>query len=128
MGEIMTKWFMREGNRHHRLDEGIYLHYPNTCNIQDLPSKVEWAKRSTSIGVRRVKQSEFGVDYVDVNYETKGIITFFAPISPNRAAWQRIEWSPDFQKHWEDKAVSKAIKHFLWVARCEEAKKLLPKS
>jgi hypothetical protein len=38
----MSKWFMLQGNRHHRIDEGIYWRYSDTCNVQDLPSEIEW--------------------------------------------------------------------------------------
>jgi len=127
----MSKWFMLQGDKHHKVDEGIYLHYSDTCNVHDVPktnlSEIEWAKRSTSIA-KKPHLPHPRVGFVDINYETKGLITFFARISPGRAAWQRIEWKPNFQADWNnDKEVQNAIEHFLWVAMCEEAKKILPK-
>ena len=126
----MSEWFMLHGDNHHRIDEGIYLHYPDTCDVQDFPknqTEIEWAKRSTSIAEKPHLPHPI-VGFVDINYETKGVITFFARISPSRAAWQRIEWKSNLRTDWEnDKEVQSAIENFLWVAMCEEEKKILPK-
>ncbi|MEO7840189.1 MAG: hypothetical protein ABIU06_12645 [Anaerolineales bacterium] len=128
----MSEWFMLHGDKHHKvdIDEGLYLHYSDTCNVHDFSDNstdIEWAKRSTSIA-KKPHLPHPKVGFVDINYETKGVITFFARISPNRAAWQRIEWKPNLHTDWDnDKEVQSAIENFLWVAKCEEAKKILPK-
>jgi hypothetical protein len=130
-GAIMLKWFMLEGGQHHKVDEGIWLHYSNTCNIQDMPKGNIWANRLTDTGkLDPVPDSRVAGGCIEIRYETKGVLTFFAQIGPGRAAWQRIEWKPNLSADadWKaDKEVRQAIEHFLWVAHCEEAKKILPK-
>ena len=37
----MSKWFMLNGDKHHRVDEGIHLHYSDTCDVVD--AKETWA-------------------------------------------------------------------------------------
>ena len=128
----MSKWFMLHGHGHHRVDEGIYLHYADTCNVQDLPIEENiWAKRSTDIGrIEPFSDRRVVGGVVEIRYETKGRLTFFAQIDINRAAWQRIEWRPNLPKgrDWQhDREVQNALEQFLWVARCEEERKILPK-
>jgi len=131
-GGIMSKWFMLRGATHHKIDteEGLYLHYSDTCNVHNFPksaTQIPWAKSSTSVS-EKPHLHHPRVGFVDIDYETKGVITFFARISPKRAAWQRIEWKPNFHTDWEnDKEVRSAIENFLWVAMCEEAKRILLK-
>ena len=38
---------------------------------------------------------------VAICYETKGLITFYAQISPTRAAWQHIPWPTHFYENWD---------------------------
>jgi hypothetical protein len=56
------------------------------------------AKRSTSAGIRHIGPPKVDVEFVEINYESKGRITFFTPLSNKGAAWQRIEWAPNFHK------------------------------
>lgn len=125
----MSRWFMLHGGKHHRMDEGLYLHYPDTCNVLDAAeistAHSPWAPRSTSMDETRQAASRLG--WVTLCYEKKGVMTFFVQLSPTRAAWQRIEWGTDFDANWDDKQVQEAIDNFIWVAECEEARQLLPK-
>jgi hypothetical protein len=111
------------------MDEGIYLHYPDTCNVHDArivsSAQSPWAPRKTKMGEPRPVPSSRG--WVEVCYETKGLITFFVQLEPDRAAWQRIEWPTGFDTHWDEDKVKKAIDNFIWVADCENAKQILPK-
>jgi len=126
----MDRWFMTENGKHHRVDsdEGLILHYPNTCNLHDLTevsSKTgPFAPRKTAIDMRLAPSR---VGWVAICYETKGVITFFAQIDSEHAAWQRIEWTPNFDQDWDDGVVQRAIENFLWVAECEVAQSVLPK-
>ncbi len=125
----MGKWLMLHGGRHHRVDEGLYLHYPDTCNLHDAAqintARSPWAPRSTRMDDIRLAPSRLGL--VAVCYEAKGMMTFFAQLSPTVAAWQRIEWPTGFAADWDDKMVREAIGNFIWVAECEGARQLLPK-
>lgn len=125
----MSKWFMLHGGKHHRMDEGLYLHYPDTCNVHAATEVKSthslWAPRSTRMDEIRLAPSRLG--WVALCYETKGVMTFFVQLSEARAAWQRIEWPTGFEANWDHKKVKEAIDNFLWVAECEEARQLLPK-
>lgn len=124
----MSRWFMLENGEHHKKDERLYLHYPNTCNVHKAPQSSAgspFSRRSTAMKEIRLVPSRVG--WVAICYERKGIITFFAQISPTRAAWQRIKWVPNFDQNWDDRKVREAIDNFLWVAECEEAQRVLPK-
>jgi hypothetical protein len=126
----MNRWFMLENGKHHKVDEALYLHYANTCNVHDVEEVSSahflFGERATAMPEVRLAPSHVG--WVAIYYERKGIITFFAQISEKRAAWQRIEWLPDFDHNWDDNRVREAIEHFLWVAQCEDARRLLPQS
>jgi hypothetical protein len=126
----MTDEFMRhEDGSHHRLDEGLYLHYPGTCNVHDISQvnsgRHTWAPRETAIPETRLATSRLG--FVAICYEIKGRMTFFVQLSHTRAAWQRLEWETNFVENWDEKQVHAAIDNFLWVAECENAGKVLPK-
>lgn len=126
----MSRWFMlHNGNKHHKLDEGLYLHYSDTCDVHDVTgiSSADpiWAKRATAMGETRLCPSRFG--WVAILYETKGVITFFVQLNPQRAAWQRIKWPAGFENNWDDDKVREAINDFLWVAECENARQKLPR-
>lgn len=126
----MSKFFMYHANgEHHKVDAGLYLHYPDTCDVHDISevnsSKPTWAYRETAISETRLAASRLGL--VAICYETKGLITFFVQLNPIRAAWQRIEWETNFVEHWDEKKVQDAIDNFLWVAECENAGKILSK-
>ena len=125
----MSKWFMLHGGKHHRMDEGLYLHYPDTCNVHAATEMKSthspWAPRSTRMDEIRLAPSRLG--WVALCYETKGVMTFFVQLSEARAAWQRIEWPTGFEANWDDRKVKEAIGNFLWVAECEDARQLLPK-
>lgn len=125
----MSTRFMRHNGKHHRIDEGLYLHYPNTCDVHNT-TKVNtahspWAPRSTAISETRLAASSLG--FIAVNYERKGRITFFVQLTPTRVAWQRIEWPSGFDSNWDEDKVQEAIDNFVWVAKCEETRKILPK-
>lgn len=125
----MPEWFMlHNGDEHHKIDEHLWLHYEDTCNIHEVAemdmSRSVWEDRSTSINETRLCPSRFG--WVAICYETKGVITFFVQMNQDRAAWQRREWPANFDKNWDDKMVREAIDNFLWVAECEIAKEILP--
>jgi hypothetical protein len=130
----MAKVFMKDpATKKHRkrIDEQLYVHYPSTCTIINtrhrsaITSKHEpFAKRKTAIETR-LASSPKGL--VAICYETKGLITFFAQITPTYTAWQRIEWPVDFHKNWDETKVKKAIENFLWVAECEVKRQYLPK-
>jgi hypothetical protein len=32
----MSRWFMLHNGMHHRVDEGLYLHYRGTCDVHDV--------------------------------------------------------------------------------------------
>ncbi len=128
----MELFYMRDpatGNHHSGPDEeGVIIHYPSTCNVQDL-SKCTSAQepfhpRRTAIETRLVPSRK---GFVAICYETKGLITFYAQISPTRLAWQRREWPVGFHQNWDKKKVKEAVENFLWVAECEVAQELLPK-
>jgi hypothetical protein len=74
----MTKWFMLSNGKHHRVDEGLYLHYPETCNVHDAAeicsARSPWAPRSTRMDEIRLASSRLGM--VALCYETKGMMTF----------------------------------------------------
>jgi hypothetical protein len=78
------------------------------------------------MGETRLCPSRFG--WVAIWYETKGVITFFVQINPQRAAWQRIEWPANFEKSWDINKVRDAIINFLWVAECENTRQILPRT
>ena len=116
------------GNHHTGPDEGLWIHYHDTCNTRSVygwPSlQGPFGSRLTAIETR-LAPSRKGL--VGICYETKGLITFYAQISPKRVAWQRIDWDKGFHEKWDTTKIKKAIENFLWVAECEEARKLLPK-
>lgn len=119
----MSRWFMlHNGNKHHRLDEGLYLHYSDTCNVHDISevssAQSAWAPRSTALKETRLAPSRYG--WVAICYETKGRLTFFVQLSERRAAWQRVEWPTGYVTIWDENQVREAIDNFLWVAECEE--------
>lgn len=129
----MSRWFMLHKGKHHKINTRLYLHYPNTCNVHDA-SEVSaaysaWVPWSTAMIETRLAASLLG--WVAICFEPKGFMTFFVQLNstgvPWRAAWQRIEWSTDFDKNWNEDKVREAINNFIWVAECEEAKKILPK-
>ena len=125
----MSKWFMLHKGEHHKVDEDLYLHYEDTCNIHEVfddRTRIVWADRSTAENKTRLYPSRFG--WVATLYETKGVITFSVQIDQQYAAWQRREWPANFDQNWDDKIVQKAIENFLWVAKCETTKKRLPKN
>jgi hypothetical protein len=125
----MSRWFMRHDGHHHRIDEGLYLHYPDTCNVHGITevssADSPWAYRSTVMNQTRLAPSRLG--WVAICYETKGLMTFFVQLSPTCAAWQRIEWPTGFVENWDEDKVREAIDNFIWVAECEEARQILPK-
>lgn len=125
----MSGWFMLENGKHHTIDERLYLHYTNTCDVHDASvmsgGGLPFASRSTALEKIRIAPSRVG--WIAICYETKGVITFYAQINMDRAAWQRIKWPSNFDQNWDDSKVQEAIDNFLWVAECEEAKKILPK-
>jgi hypothetical protein len=125
----MRDWFMLEKGKHHRVDEGLWLHYPGTCNVHDVDvigsGESPWAPRSTQMDEIRFATSDLGL--VAVCYEKKGRMTFMVQLDAKRVAWQRIGWHPDYQTGWDDDEVQRAIRNFLWVAQCEEARQLLPR-
>ena len=103
--------------------------------LVDWPDAEEFhARRPNALRPYRLAPSRNG--WVTVCYETEcpettALITFHAQISEKRMAWQRRPWlrGVDFDKNWDDAAaIQKGIEHFLWVAECEEARDLLPKS
>jgi hypothetical protein len=125
----MSKFFMLHDGEHHRMDDNLYLHYEDTCDVHDI-SEVHsdrpiWANRTTPTTETRLAPSRLG--FVAILYETKGVMTFFVQLSPTRAAWQRIEWEKDFMENWNEQKVKKAIDNFIWVAECENAGKILPR-
>ena len=126
----MSRWLMLHNGEHHRVDEGLYLHYPDTCNVHDVTevstARSPWASRSTAMNETRLAPSRLG--WVAICYETKGLMTFFVQLNPTRAAWQRIKWPAGFDRNWDEDRVREAINHFIWVAACEEAQQILPKS
>ena len=122
------KYYMRdEASSKHDSgpDEGVIVHFSGTCNVQDVErspsSRAPFGTRTTSIETRLVPSRK---GWIVVSYEKKGMITFFVLLSPARAAWQRIRWTPDFA-HWDTRAVQEAVDRFLWVAECEEAQQQL---
>jgi hypothetical protein len=124
----MRTWFMLHEGKHHRLDEGLYLHYPCTCNVHDA-LEIEtafspWAPRETRMKDLRFAPSRLGL--VVLCYETKGMMTFMVQLNSTRIAWQRIKWKPDFHENWDDPEVQKAMRRFIWVAESEEARQELP--
>ena len=125
----MTRWFMMHGGDHHIIDEGLYLHFPDTCDVHDVcevtSANPVWAPHSTMLEGTRLAPSRLG--WVAICYETKGIMTFFVQLNTTRAAWQRIKWPAGFDKDWDEEKIKKAIENFLWVAECEEARKILPR-
>jgi hypothetical protein len=125
----MSRWSMLHGGRHHRMDEGLYLHYPDTCNVHDATvvssAHSPWASRSTRMDEIRLAPSRLG--FVAVCYEKKGIMTFFVQLNETRAVWQRIKWPTGFDANWDDKMVQEAITNFIWVAEREDASKRKPK-
>jgi hypothetical protein len=125
----MSRWFMLHNGMHHRVDEGLYLHYRGTCDVHDVTevstARSPWAPRSTAMNETRLAASRLG--WVAICYEKKGVMTFFVQLNPRRAAWQRIEWPTGFEKNWDEGRVREAIDNFIWVAECEEAKQILPK-
>src|SRR5437660_11743558 len=127
---MARKYFMLDpetGKHHTEPDERIFIHYPNTCNVQDTDPRVRvhFDPRSTAIELRLASSPK---GWVAVCYETKGMMTFYVQLNAHRAAWQRIEWQPDFHKNWDDNKVREAICNVLWVAECEEAQALLTKA
>jgi hypothetical protein len=126
----MSRWVMlHDDGRHHRMDEGLYLHYPDTCNVHaaTVVSSADspWAPRLTRMDEIRLAPSHLG--WVAVCYETKGVMTFFVQLNETRAAWQRIEWPTGFDENWDDKRVQEAIANFISVAKREDAREPLPK-
>ncbi len=127
----MSQGFMRHSDgHHHHVDEGLYLHYPDTCNvhrIEEVSSAVHaWAPRSTALNETRLAPSRYG--WVAICYETKGRMTFFVQLSPTSAAWQRLQWPTGFEQQWDEKKVQEAIENFLWVAECEDKQQRLPRT
>lgn len=130
----MAKVFLKDpdtGKHRKRVDEGLYVHYPTTCSINEVRNRSAittkngpFASRTTAIETRLAPSPK---GWVAICYETKGLITFFVQMTPTRAAWQRIEWPPDFHKNWDEVAIKKAIKKFLLVAECEIKRQPLPK-
>ena len=124
----MSRWFMLHDGQHHRIDEGLYLHYPDTCDVQDVTevssADSPWAYRSTATNQTRLAPSRLG--WVAICYETKGLITFYVQLTSTRAAWQRIEWPTGFDENWDKDKVGEAINNFIWVAECEESQQILP--
>ena len=145
----------RQTAKHHRVDEGLWRHYKDTCSVHDAdkdprerdffrgldppetssgpamdyPSARKiFARRETVIAFRLAPSRK---GWVAICYETKGLITFVASLSRKRTAWQRSQGlrGEDFDKNWDDaKAVQEGIDNFLWVAECAEAGELLPKA
>jgi hypothetical protein len=128
----MTGPYMRDHGKHHRVDvdEGRYLHYPDTCNVYDVDEirsdQPPWLPRSTALAETRLAHSRLGL--VAICYETKGVMTFFVQLNEKRAAWQRIEWPTGFDHNWDEKKFREAIDHFLWVAECEDKRQSLPRT
>jgi hypothetical protein len=54
----MTEFFMLHNGRHHQVDDGLWLHYPDTCNVQDVgevsTAHAVWAHRSTALKETRL--------------------------------------------------------------------------
>lgn len=102
-------------------DEGLHIHDPDTCDIHDASrcpsSKSPFNPRTTAIETRLVPSHK---GFVAICYETKGLITFYAQISPTRLAWQRIAWPVDFHKDWNNGRVQEAVDNFLNIAEKQE--------
>jgi hypothetical protein len=125
----MTEWFMRFNGKHHRIDEGLYLHFRDTCNVHEVTmvtsAAFPFVPRETTLNIQEIRLVPSRVGWVIVLYETKGVMTFFAQISATQAAWQRREWPPAFEKQWDVKLVQREAEHFLWVAECESKREYL---
>ncbi len=129
----MGTWFMTENGEHHRIDEGLWLHYPTTCNVHAAnetssaspPFVVE--RRSTAMNGGEIRLEPTRHGWVAILYETKGLITFFVQLSPTVAAWQRREWPAQFESNWNVEVVREGIANFIWVAECERQRTILPR-
>jgi len=126
----MSQDFMRHPNgHHHQMDDGLYLHYPDTCNVHDIDevssARSPWAHRSSPTLETRLAPSRYG--WVAICYETKGVMTFFVQLNSKRAAWQRRGWPAGYEACWDEKEVAAAIENFLWVAECEEKRERVTK-
>ena len=109
------------GKHRKKNDEGLYVHFRDTCSVYDA-AKVRkygdlFATRKTAMKPYQLYPSRYG--WVLVCYETKGFMTFSVQLTPKRAAWQRIEWAPGFDKNWDERKVRKAITWFINVAEHE---------
>jgi hypothetical protein len=124
----MSNWFMLHNNgEHHKVVEGLYLHYPDTCEVADVVKAGTTFDPRPSGPTSEIRLSPSRLGWVAICYEEKGFITFSVQLNHKRQAWQRIAWSANFQEKWDNKKVREAIDNFLWVAECEEAKQILPK-
>lgn len=126
----MSRWIMQHGDHHHKMDDNLYLHYPDTCNVHGIDevssARPIWAPRSTPTLETRLAPSRYG--WIAIRYETKGVITFFVQLSETCAAWQRREWPAGYEACWDEKEVAAAIENFLWVAECEKNREPAPKA
>jgi hypothetical protein len=115
--------------KHHKANaEGLRVHYPDTCNVLYFDKTLsihDFFGDPSSATSLRFAPSSRGI--VAILYETKGYLTFFIQTRWNRAAWQRIEWKPDYEKSWKDRDVLKAMQNFLWVAECEDSRMRIPR-
>ncbi len=107
---------------------GIIIHYSDTCTLCN-PNNLSTNKnpfdpRKTAKETRLYPSRK---GWVAICYETKGLITFFVQLNAHRAAWQRIKWDANSEDSLNKQKLRNAIDHFLWVAECEEARKILPK-
>ena len=69
----MNRWFMlHDGSKHHKVDEDLYLHYEDTCDVHDVSeiytSHSMWGARLKAMGETRLCPSRFG--WVAIWYET----------------------------------------------------------
>jgi hypothetical protein len=102
----MRDWFMlHDDGHHHHVDEDIWRHYPDTCNVHGTEevrsSRHAWAPRETALNETRLAPSKYG--FVAICYERKGRMTFFVQLNEHCAAWQRLEWPAGYvQARWDE--------------------------
>jgi hypothetical protein len=127
----MGKFFMLDPKtgKHHKAPRGkIWTHYPNTCNVYDahlMRTSGLYYSPSSSKLVVRFSDSELGL--VGIIHETEGKMVFVVQLPNRRIAWQRLDWQPNYQDSWDEAVIESALRNFLWVAQCEESRKLLPR-
>jgi hypothetical protein len=107
------------GKHRKRIEGGLFVHYPDSCNICSVNNKrtVSTARlpfaprKNMPEPLTRLAPSKYG--WVAICYEPEGFITFFVQINDRNAAWQRREWHAGFDKNWNEAEVKKTLERFL---------------